>query len=1811
MSAAQAAIQDEAKARSGDNTNVQDALRRISTYFRSNQNKNGRLEPQEVTLLLKSAMPSLTPQELRYIMAFLYPYLDEDRDGAISYYELTIGLRAVDANVTPDDRSGSGSRRPRTIAGTFRGTDDRRVSINDRDARSSHDSGRQDEHSSSRSGARVKEWVLEDLRHKGESYLLDREANLIYAEDRVWPRLVGRINSDQRVVSHKPRNPGELYTRLDEYLKRNKVRLQDLFEQYDRDRSGELSLSELGRLIKSQLPDTTKSEVLFFAAMMDTDSNGRISYNEFVNTATASMEAMMDTDSNGRISYNEFAIMDTDSNGRISYNDFAMMDTDGNGHISYDDFIKTATATIGGTRGMEAMMDTDGNSRISYDEFVKTAAAIMDATRGMVDGRLPNDVMRVLDRLSRMLANDTETVRREFERLDRSRRGFLEPSELPPLLKILLPGLSNKDVQIILYHLGNIDVNGDGAISFKELMVSMRAIEPATPRRTRYQLGFTESSFGGQDVGRSPPSAGHSETRDSRDSRDAAYRPHDSRDSVQTSRSTRFSKEWRLERYTGRGDRVEAVDKNATMDLFVKLDRYLKEEQVVRFSDLFNKFDRSRRGALGASDLKELLKEVMRDATNSQTRFFMDAGVVRVLDDMSRFLYRDAQEVKAIWDAEDTRGVGFLEYHHVARFMRKLTKRLSHEELVQVTFTDFMRAMHAVDLITPRGSHERGFRAIAVEAPVASSPGRNSRDTGKSGTAGYSKDSGGYSNRSSAPLQKDISTWNLEAYGSNRDYLIDKDSILDQYLRSERVRFRELFEHFDRDRSGTLDSSELRQMIQQLMPHATDTQLRYFRSMLDCGGNVRLTSEEFITAASQCMGAEADAHRGMGLPREVVAILKDLSRFINRNRLRRMWDQYDREGSGYLEPQYLMQLFKGAIPKISETALRYIGVQLYLVFMDGDGVISFVDMVKALRGVELRTPDYTYPAGVWPERREAKRVAVVRELVLEELSHGGKKFLLDRTSGTVYTQAAIVNGQAAWPKAAGTYDRTKRLVNMKQSSSNSADLFTALDNHLKTQRKRFSEFDVDRNGSLDTRELAQMVKELLRGRATQADLSYFIAVLDIDGSRSVTEEEFLRVASEYVEVERMMADDVVEEVFAALQDFSNRLGNRREEIYNEFFALDTDADGCLAHTEIIALMRWVMPELSNREINYLITHLHFNDTGKAGKFTFNELLVAFHAVPIVLPGGRRIEIGWTSRLSNREINYLITHLHFNDTGKPGKFTFNELLVAFHAVPIVLPVGRRIGIGWTSRPQDVRASRAVVAPSRVKSLEEQSLTRTQADLRDQRINGRPYLMDKLSGFVYEPPPQAETTPYFAGRVLDTTSTVFELLPPVFNLENDIFHVLDHVSRENRDWIQHLFDQYDSSGCGRVGPDDLGAMVRDALGDASEAEIKYVRMGPDDLGAMVRDTKGDASEAEIKYVLAMVIDAAGIAELSLDGVAMMMDAAGNAELSLDGVVRSLKECLQISAAACNKDSAEAALIGRSYGKLDAQETAELFANLSQNIRRKDIRYILAHLHFQDVVGEGENSMLELIHHLQAIDVRLPSGIILRGGTYKKRVRRQVQALAGRRTATSGGRYGSNSGTIGGVPMGAGGRYGGAGGAMGGRRGGAGQSYGGRSSVSGGYNNMGGRIGGTMGSTMAGGFTEVREWSLSEFQDPDTQIVLLEDQENPSVLYFLDREQKWPIPVGVQEQDGTFVQLDGISKLADILETLGSMQIQQLKLRDFIAMFGLPPNSGKLDRDSLADLVDQVMPGLEPLQASFLLTLLDPDGAAAAAMANMGID
>ena len=124
---------------------------------------------------------------------------------------------------------------------------------------------------------------------------------------------------------------------------------------------------------------------------------------------------------------------------------------------------------------------------------------------------------------------------------------------------------------------------------------------------------------------------------------------------------------------------------------------------------------------------------------------------------------------------------------------------------------------------------------------------------------------------------------------------------------------------------------------------------RYFQAMLDCGNDVSLTSEEFVKAAKQCLSVEVEAQSGRGVSPDVAQVLKGLSQYLIKNKVeaKEAFDRQDRQRIGRIEPREMLQLFRTSLRQPpSDVALRHVSVQLYLLFMNGDGTASFRELVK-------------------------------------------------------------------------------------------------------------------------------------------------------------------------------------------------------------------------------------------------------------------------------------------------------------------------------------------------------------------------------------------------------------------------------------------------------------------------------------------------------------------------------------------------------------------------------------------------------------------------------------------------------------------------------------------------------------------------------------------------------------------------------------------------------------------------------------------------------------------------------------------------
>lgn len=145
------------------------------------------------------------------------------------------------------------------------------------------------------------------------------------------------------------------------------------------------------------------------------------------------------------------------------------------------------------------------------------------------------------------------------------------------------------------------------------------------------------------------------------------------------------------------------------------------------------------------------------------------------------------------------------------------------------------------------------------------------------------------------------------------------------------------------------------------------------------------------------------------------------------------------------------------------------------------------------------------------------------------------------------------------------------------------------------------------------------------------------------------------MAKEFISLEKRAAEwgsPVGEEVRRCLDSASKYLNADKEGAYNIFVTHDTDQDGRLTLMQIGKLMTvrqgttiCAIPQYSNR-------------------LTSHFLQVSLHHDNVALLQCATQDLLRGQRAATRQLHYLLTHAHSCDIMKQGRFTFNEVLIAF-------------------------------------------------------------------------------------------------------------------------------------------------------------------------------------------------------------------------------------------------------------------------------------------------------------------------------------------------------------------------------------------------------------------------------------------------------------------------------------------------------------------------------------------------------------------
>lgn len=144
------------------------------------------------------------------------------------------------------------------------------------------------------------------------------------------------------------------------YLNEQQERkLKEIFDLFDKDKSGAISKDELGTALRAMGQTPTESEIDEFLKEADTNKSGQIEWHEFLAVVPKKLKAI-ELEEQERELMEAFKLFDTDNDGIIDAKEFT-------------DTLMRLGEKLTQAQAAQLAKDADlnGNGKIEYSEFVK------------------------------------------------------------------------------------------------------------------------------------------------------------------------------------------------------------------------------------------------------------------------------------------------------------------------------------------------------------------------------------------------------------------------------------------------------------------------------------------------------------------------------------------------------------------------------------------------------------------------------------------------------------------------------------------------------------------------------------------------------------------------------------------------------------------------------------------------------------------------------------------------------------------------------------------------------------------------------------------------------------------------------------------------------------------------------------------------------------------------------------------------------------------------------------------------------------------------------------------------------------------------------------------------------------------------------------------------------------------------------------------------------------------------------------------------------------------------------------------------
>mmetsp|Transcript_38088 Transcript_38088/g.73028 ORF Transcript_38088/g.73028 Transcript_38088/m.73028 type:complete len:252 (-) Transcript_38088:377-1132(-) len=237
-----------------------------------------------------------------------------------------------------------------------------------------------------------------------------------------------------------------------------------------------------------------------------------------------------------------------------------------------------------------------------------------------------------------------------------------------------------------------------------------------------------------------------------------------------------------------------------------------------------------------------------------------------------------------------------------------------------------------------------------------------------------------------------------------------------------------------------------------------------------------------------------------------------------------------------------------------------------------------------------------------------------QQWMLEMMESGGRALLVDRHTSKVYKDPRNDD----WPQLLGRIEPgTGEFTTYKPIKEVLFSMDAVLKGDQAQLKELFKRFDKDGLGALESRQIVDLVREMLELKAEESELSYLGALLDPSGEALMSYDDLVSTMRDCINLSVNIRSRCKAQLAEPLRPLASAVQTNQEVLKNLYRGFAAGDRGALGPQEVLQVLRSALPGgVSPLAARHLLLNLKCLDLAGEARISFKDLQQVLRLVQV-------------------------------------------------------------------------------------------------------------------------------------------------------------------------------------------------------------------------------------------------------------------------------------------------------------------------------------------------------------------------------------------------------------------------------------------------------------------------------------------------------------------------------------------------------------------------------------------------------------------